>query len=74
MVFSQPISTPDEVADAALRALERHQSEIDVPMLSGKLATLGYLFPALMRAAAPLMDRRGAINKRKYLRAAPAAR
>jgi short-subunit dehydrogenase len=70
MVFSQPISTADEVADAALHALEQNQPEVDVPKLSGKLATLGYLFPSLMRAAAPLMELRGAMNKRKYLRAA----
>ena len=70
MVFSQPISTADEVARAALEALERDRSEVDVPVLSGKLATLGYLFPSLLRAAAPLMERRGAINKRRYLRAA----
>lgn len=70
MVFSQPISTADEVADAALRALEQNQPEVDVPRLSGKLATLGYLFPSLMRAAAPLMELRGAMNKRKYLKAA----
>ena len=68
MVFSQPISTADEVADAALDALDRDRSEVDVPALSGKLATLGYLFPALLRAAGPLMERRGAINKQKYLR------
>jgi short-subunit dehydrogenase len=69
MVFSQPISTPDAVADAALDALDRNRSEVDVPALSGKLATLGYLFPSLLRAAGPLMERRGAVNKRKYLRA-----
>ena len=68
MVFSQPISTADEVAEAALDALERDRSEVDVPALSGKLATLGYLFPALLRAAGPLLERRGAVNKRKYLR------
>lgn len=70
MVFSQPISTADEVAEAALNALAQNRTEVDVPSLSGKLATLGYLFPALMRAAAPLMELRGAMNKRKYLRTA----
>lgn len=72
LVFSQPISSAEQVADAALRALERRRAEIDVPMISGKLATLGYLFPALLRAAAPLLERRGAINRRRYLRAARA--
>lgn len=70
MVFSQPISTPEQVADAALHALTQGRSELDVPRLSGKLATLGYLFPALMRAATPLLELRGRINKRRYLRAA----
>jgi short-subunit dehydrogenase len=73
MVFSQPISTADEVAQAALDALDGDRSEVDVPAISGKLATLGYLFPSLLKAAGPLMERRGAINKRKYLRAAGGA-
>jgi hypothetical protein len=49
-----------------MRALDRGEPEVDVPSLSGKLATLGYLFPALMTALKPVLERRGARNKRRY--------
>jgi hypothetical protein len=38
-----------------------------LPWLSGKLCTLGYLSPRLLRALRPLLLRRGARNKRAYL-------
>lgn len=66
LVFSQPLSTAEQVADAVLRALSSSGAEaIDVPVLGGKLATLGYLSPALFRSLRPLMERRGARNKRR---------
>jgi short-subunit dehydrogenase len=67
LVFSQPISSCEQVAEAALAALEAGVREIDVPALSGKLATVGYLFPALMTKLRPALERRGAINKRRYI-------
>ncbi len=66
LTFSQPMSTPDEVADAVLACLERPRAEIAMPWLSGKLATLGYLSPAFLRAVRPLMERIGRRNKRAY--------
>ncbi len=68
LVFSQPMSTAEEVADAGLRALDEGASEVDVPVASGKLATLGYLLPFLMKATKPLLELQGARNKRKFAR------
>jgi short-subunit dehydrogenase len=67
LVFSQPMSSADQIADAVLRCIETQAAEIAVPAVSGKLATLGYLFPSLMRALRPALERRGAKAKRKYL-------
>lgn len=67
LTFSQPMSTPEEVATAALRTLNENLAELDVPMLSGKLATVGYLFPAFKKALRPLLERRGAANKQRYM-------
>ena len=67
LVFSQPMSTADEVADAVLRALDGGLGEVDVPMASGKLATLGYLSPRLFTFLRPILARRGAEKKRAFL-------
>lgn len=66
LVFSQPMSTPEEVADAVVRAVETGAREIDLPFLSGKLCTLGYLFPRLYRSLRPFLARVGARNKARY--------
>jgi hypothetical protein len=71
LVFSQPMSTPEEVAAAVLRAVEERIRELDVPFLSGKLATLGYLTPSLFELSRPLLERIGASNKRRLLRRSP---
>jgi len=67
LVFSQPMSTAEQVADAVLTCIRERSPEIAVPSLSGKLATAGYVFPALARALRPWLERRGAANKRAYL-------
>lgn len=67
LTFSQPMSTPEEVATAALRALSENLAELDVPLMSGKLATVGYLFPGFKKALRPLLERKGAANKRSYM-------
>jgi len=74
LVLSQPVSTAAEVADAVIRALEGDAREIDVPAVSGKLATLGYLFPGLFRVLRPLLRRRGVVNRRKLAAARERAR
>jgi short-subunit dehydrogenase len=67
IVFSQPMSTADEVADAIIACIRDGHEEIAVPWLSGKLCTLGYVSPALLRLLQPSMERRGARAKRAYL-------
>jgi NAD(P)-dependent dehydrogenase (short-subunit alcohol dehydrogenase family) len=67
LVFSQPMSTADEVADAVMECIAKGTPEIVIPALSGKLATLGYLFPPLAKRLRPILEKRGAENKRRYI-------
>jgi short-subunit dehydrogenase len=67
LVFSQPMRTPDEVADAVIDALDTRRREIAMPSFSGKLATLAYVFPGLERLLRPALLRRGAKNKLRYI-------
>lgn len=68
VTFSQPMSSPEQVADLTLAALAHKQMEADLPTFSGALATLGYLLPSLKRALTPLLETRGARNKERYMR------
>ena len=67
LVFSQPMSTADEVADAVLTCIRTRASEIAVPARSGRLATAAYGFPSFATGIRPLLERRGARAKRAYL-------
>jgi short-subunit dehydrogenase len=67
LVFSQPMSTAQQIADAVIRVIETGEQEVDVPAFSGKLATMGYLAPRMYTALRPLLERRGARAKRAYL-------
>jgi short-subunit dehydrogenase len=67
IVFSQPMSTPEEIARAIVRAVETGAREIDVPMLSGMLCTAGYLFPGVFTALRPSLERAGARKKARYM-------
>lgn len=69
LTFSQPMSTAEQVAEAVIECAHRDDTgfEIDLPYLSGKLATLGYLSPRLARMLRPLLQRRGAANKRRFM-------
>jgi NAD(P)-dependent dehydrogenase (short-subunit alcohol dehydrogenase family) len=67
LVFSQPMRSADDVADAVLDAIRDGTPEIAIPSFSGKLATLGYVFPKLADLLRPLMEKRGAVNKKKYM-------
>jgi short-subunit dehydrogenase len=68
LVFSQPMSSAAQVADAVLYAIDHDVDEVDVPALSGKLATLGYLSPRFLATLRPLLEWQGARNKERYLR------
>jgi short-subunit dehydrogenase len=67
LVFSQPMSSADDVAAAVMEALELRRRETALPALSGTLATLGYVFPRLEKLLRPSLLRRGRRNKRTYM-------
>ena len=67
LVFSQPMRTAAQIADAVMECIRTGAREIAVPSMSGKLATVGYVFPGLARVLRPLLEKRGAANKRAYL-------
>jgi short-subunit dehydrogenase len=66
IVFSQPMSSAQQVADAILAIARGEELEISLPALSGRVTTLGYLFPALRRWLRPRLDAAGRKNKEKY--------
>ena len=66
IVFSQPMSSADEVADAVLSIASGEKTEIAMPTASGRLVTLSYLFPALRRLLRPKLYAKGRKNKDKY--------
>jgi short-subunit dehydrogenase len=67
LVFSQPMSTADQVADAAMRAIDHGDTEIAIPGASGVLATAAYVFPSLRRALTPALTKLGAKKKARYM-------
>ncbi len=67
LVFSQPMSTADQVADAVIECIQEGTGEIAIPQVSGALATVGYLFPSLAVRLRPLLEKRGAANKKKFM-------
>ncbi|AQS37910.1 short-chain dehydrogenase of unknown substrate specificity [Shewanella psychrophila] len=66
IVYSQPMSTPEQVAEAVVKLAKGSETEIAMPWFSGKLTTLGYLFPNFRRASRGLLYRIGRKNKDKY--------
>lgn len=66
IVFSQPMSSAEQVADAILELAKGEQTEIAMPAASGRLLNLLYLFPSLRRKLRPIFDERGRKNKIKY--------
>lgn len=66
ITFSQPMSTPEQVAEAVMRCLRGGRQEIAIPWFSGKLATLAYLSPKFLRALRPAMEKMGARKKAAY--------
>lgn len=67
ITFSQPLSTPEQIADALVRALAARSPERFVPAMSGHLATLGYLWPWLSRTLRPWLQKKGERVKRALL-------
>lgn len=67
IVFAQPMSTADEIAGLVLDSAADGARERTKPAFSGKLATLAYLLPAMRRVLAPVMERKGVREKKKYM-------
>jgi short-subunit dehydrogenase len=67
LVFSQKMSTADEIADAVLTCIRTRATEIAVPAASGYLATAAYVLPKLATGLRPLLERKGAKAKRAYM-------
>lgn len=65
IVFSQPISTAEQVADNVLAIARGEADEISMPPVSGFLTTLSYLFPRLRRAMRERLYAMGRKNKDK---------
>jgi short-subunit dehydrogenase len=66
IVFSQPMSTADQVAEAILKVARGKQVEVAMPSVSGWLTTLSYLLPGLRRKLRPALYRKGRKAKEKY--------
>ncbi len=67
LVFSQPMSTADEIAQLVVECAADGQIERMRPKLGGYLATLGYVFPSLRRALVPMLEKRGRAAKRRFV-------
>ena len=74
LIFAQPMSTADEVAQLILDCAADGTVERVIPQMTGYLATAGYLFPALRSVMLPLMERRGKEAKDEYRKRRAAAR
>ncbi|MFK7732483.1 MAG: SDR family NAD(P)-dependent oxidoreductase [Pseudomonadales bacterium] len=66
IVYSQPMSTAEQVADAIIELARGVDIEISMPAVSGKLTTLSYLFPKLRRGTRKHLYAMGKKNKEKY--------
>ena len=60
IVFSQPMSTAEEVAQCILDLCGNNVREQDMPVSSGILATAAYLMPWIARFIRPALERKGA--------------
>jgi short-subunit dehydrogenase len=66
IVFSQPMSSPQQVTDAIICVAKGYKVEISLPNSSGWLTTLSYLFPALRRFLRPSLYKKGRKAKERY--------
>jgi short-subunit dehydrogenase len=67
VVFSQPMSSADQIADGVLECIRTRTPEIVIPRRSGRLATAAYLMPALAKRLQPSLQKRGKENKAAYV-------
>jgi short-subunit dehydrogenase len=67
IVFSQPMSSADEVAALILDCAADGELERTCPQLPGYLATVGYLIPQVPRLLKPLLRYQGRAAKQRYI-------
>jgi short-subunit dehydrogenase len=67
VVFSQPMSSADDIARLILDCAADGSIERAHPASSAYLATLGYLVPQIPRLIRPLLERQGRAAKQAYL-------
>ena len=68
LVFSQPMSSAEEVAKLVLDCAADGAPERAIPRASGVLATFGYLFPGVRKWLLPALERQGRKVKSEYRR------
>ena len=66
LVFSQPMSSAEDIARGILDCAADGVLERTIPQLTGYLATAGYMLPALRKLIFPIMERRGKEAKEAY--------
>ncbi len=67
LTLSQPVSTPEEVADDVVACVLDGKLERKRPAMSGRLTTVGYLWPKLAQALRPALKARGARRRKELL-------
>ncbi len=72
IVFSQPMSNSDDVAQEILKLCLNNKRERSMPPISGGLTMLSYLFPWLGRKLQPVLNRRGRRVKERLKAELPA--
>ena len=66
ITVSQPMSSPEQVAQAILDLCGNKQREIAMPRITGFLATLTYLWPWIGRQMRPVLERKGRRFKEQF--------
>jgi short-subunit dehydrogenase len=66
IVFSQPMSSPQQVTDAIIMVAKGEEIEITLPASSAWLTTISYLFPSLRRWLRPALYKKGRKAKQAY--------
>jgi short-subunit dehydrogenase len=68
LTLSQPISTPDEIADDVLACIQDGEPERCRPANSGRLAKAAYVLPGIRKLLRPIMERKGKRNKERIIK------
>ena len=66
LTFSQPMSTPEQIADDILACIIDGKTERTRPASTRFMTTMGYLFPAIPRLLRPALAAKGRRAKARY--------